>query len=220
MMINVLVLDDDFFVGQIHCKYVDEVPGFHALEPIRDLATARKVIAEQDVDLLLADYVLPEGNGVDLIRETEVDAIVLSAVTDPQVVRSALRAGAMTYIVKPFAAEVLQGFLRRYARLLRYWDREKVGHSDLARQLRSLHDASAVGGSGAASTAGSSTTARILDALESAGGPMTALEVAEAVGASRATAQRHLAKLAEARTITVSLQYGSTGRPEHLYATK
>ena len=49
---------------------------------------------------------------------------------------------------------------------------------------------------------------------------MTALEVAEAVGASRATAQRHLAKLAEARTITVSLQYGSTGRPEHLYAIR
>src|SRR5699024_535728 len=61
---------------------------------------------------------------------------------------------------------------------------------------------------------------RILSALEEAGGPMTALEVAEAVGASRATAQRHLAKLAEARTITVSLQSGSTGRPEHLYATR
>jgi response regulator of citrate/malate metabolism len=219
MMVNVLVLDDDFFVGQIHCRYVDEVPGFTALEPVRDLASAREVIAEQDVDLLLVDYVLPEATGVDLIRETDIDAVVLSAVTDPQVVRSSLRAGALTYIVKPFAAEVLQAFLRRYARFLRYWEREKVGQADLERQLRNLHDASAVGGTGTSQT-GSSTTGRILSALEEASGPMTALEVAEAVGASRATAQRHLAKLAEARTITVSLQYGSTGRPEHLYATR
>lgn len=218
-MVNVLVLDDDFFVGQIHCRYVDEVPGFTALEPVRDLTTAREVIAEQDVDLLLVDYVLPEGNGLELVRETDIDAIVLSAVTDPQVVRASLRAGAMTYIVKPFAAEVLQNFLRRYARFRRYWEREKVGQADLERQLRNLHDASAVGGTGA-SPAGSSTTSRILEALEGARGPMTALEVAEVVGASRATAQRHLAKLAEARTITVSLQYGNTGRPEHLYATK
>ncbi|WP_181275782.1 response regulator [Brevibacterium oceani] len=218
-MVNVLVLDDDFFVGQIHARYVDEVPGFSALEPVRDLATAREVIADQDVDLILADYVLPEGTGLELIRETDIDAIVLSAVTDPQVVRASLRAGAMTYIVKPFAAEVLQNFLRRYTRFRRYWEREKVGQADLERQLRNLYDASAAGGSGA-SPAGSSTTSRILAALEEAHGPMTALEVAEAVGASRATAQRHLAKLAEARTITVSLQYGSTGRPEHLYATK
>ncbi len=218
-MVNVLVLDDDFFVGQIHARYVDEVPGFTALEPVRDLATAREVIADQDVDLILADYVLPEGTGLELIRETDIDAIVLSAVTDPQVVRASLRAGAMTYIVKPFAAEVLQNFLRRYTRFRRYWEREKVGQADLERQLRNLYDASAAGGSGA-SPAGSSTTSRILAALEEAHGPMTALEVAEAVGASRATAQRHLAKLAEARTITVSLQYGSTGRPEHLYATK
>ena len=60
-MVNVLVLDDDFFVGQIHARYVDEVPGFTALEPVRDLRTARDVIAENDVDLLLVDYVLPEG---------------------------------------------------------------------------------------------------------------------------------------------------------------
>ncbi|MDN5608475.1 MAG: response regulator [Brevibacterium aurantiacum] len=216
MMINVLVLDDDFYVGQIHCRYVNEVAGFQALEPVRDLRTARTIIAEEQVDLLLADYVLPEGNGVELIRETDVDAIVLSAVTDPDVVRSALRAGAMTYIFKPFAAEELQDFLRRYARFRRYWDREKVSQPDLERQLRSLHDVASPG-SAPAKGSGSSTSGRILEALESADQPLTAMEVSEVVGTSRATAQRHLAKLAESRAVTVSLQYGSTGRPEHLY---
>lgn len=215
-MVNVLVLDDDFYVGQIHCRYVDEVAGFHALEPVRDLRTARTVIAEQEVDLLLADYVLPEGNGVELIRESDVDAIVLSAVADADVVRSALRAGAMTYILKPFAAEELQDFLRRYARFRRYWEREKVSRTDLERQLRSLHDVASPG-SAPVRGSGSSTSGRIYAALDGADRPLTALEVSEAIGISRATAQRHLAKLAESRAVTVSLQYGSTGRPEHLY---
>ncbi|WP_453985418.1 response regulator transcription factor [Brevibacterium casei] len=217
-MVNVLVLDDDFYVGQIHCKYVNDVPGFRALDPVQDLRTARTILAEEDVDLLLVDYVLPEGTGVDLIRESDVDAAVLSAVSDPHIVRSALRAGALTYIVKPFAAEHLHGFLRRYARYRRYWEKEKVAQADLDRLLRSLHDVSSPG-TGSAPVSGSTTTARILDALSAAKQPMTAVEIAEAVGASRATAQRHLAKLAESRAVTVTLQYGSTGRPEHLYQT-
>lgn len=215
-MINVLVLDDDFYVGQVHCRYINEVAGFQALEPVRDLRTARTVLAEEDVDLLLADYVLPEGNGVELIRETEVDAIVLSAVADPEVVRSALRAGAMTYILKPFASEELQDFLRRYSRFRRYWDREKVSQPELERQLRSLHDVSSPG-SAPARGSGSSTSGRILEALDGADRALTAMEVSDVVGTSRATAQRHLAKLAESRAVSVSLQYGSTGRPEHLY---
>ncbi|GAA1630895.1 MULTISPECIES: response regulator [Brevibacterium] len=217
-MVNVLVLDDDFYVGKIHCQYVNDVAGFRALDPVQDLRTARKVLAEEEVGLLLVDYVLPEGTGVDLIRETDVDAAVLSAVADPQIVRAALRAGALTYIVKPFAADHLHGFLRRYARYQRFWEREKVAQSDLDRLLRSLHDTSAPGSTSSPGTK-SSTTGRILDALEATKRPMTAMEIAEAVGASRATAQRHLAKLAESRAVTVTLQYGSTGRPEHLYQT-
>ena len=44
------------------------------------------------------------------------------------------------------------------------------------------------------------------------------VQVGEAIGVSRATAQRHLVRLAEQDMVTVSLRYGSAGRPEHLYA--
>ena len=89
-MIDVLVLDDDVYVGRLHCRYVEQTPGFRALEPVRDLRSARKVLAAGGVDLLLADEVLPDGTGTQLIRETSVDAALLTAVTDAQVVRAAL----------------------------------------------------------------------------------------------------------------------------------
>ena len=194
-MIDVLVLDDDVYVGRLHCRYVEQTPGFRALEPVRDLRSARKVLAAGGVDLLLADEVLPDGTGTQLIRETSVDAALLTAVTDAQVVRAALSAGALTCLFKPFDPEQLTSLLRRYARLRRVWEQERLPESR-------------AGG----------TSARILEALQRAQGPLPAVQVGEAIGVSRATAQRHLVRLAEQDMVTVSLRYGSAGRPEHLYA--
>jgi response regulator of citrate/malate metabolism len=62
-----------------------------------------------------------------------------------------------------------------------------------------------------------SAYARYRGLLRTADDALTAADVADALGISRATAQRYLAALTEARLASVSLRYGSTGRPEHLY---
>jgi two-component system CitB family response regulator len=46
---------------------------------------------------------------------------------------------------------------------------------------------------------------------------VTATEVAERAGISRGTARRYLEYLAAIGAIQLSLRYGVTGRPEHLY---
>lgn len=214
-MIKVLILDDDVYVGRLHREYVNNVPGFEALEPVRDLRSARAVLAGEGADLLLADQVLPDGSGIELVGEFSVDAVVLSAVTEAAAVRQALAAGALTYIFKPFEPEYLAAFLRRYARLRRIWDRAKLSQGDLDRSLRSFYDTSGTVADG--ESAVNTTTARVLETLHSSGRSLTAAEVGESAGVSRATAQRHLARLAEQRAVVVTLRYGSTGRPEHLY---
>jgi response regulator of citrate/malate metabolism len=65
----------------------------------------------------------------------------------------------------------------------------------------------------------SPVTARLVaDRLHGARAPVTAAEVAQDLGISRATAQRYLASLAEVGQAEMSLRYGSTGRPEHRYS--
>jgi response regulator of citrate/malate metabolism len=54
----------------------------------------------------------------------------------------------------------------------------------------------------------------VLQALAGAEHPLSAAEVAEAIGVSRATAQRYLATLASSGEVTIGLRYGTTGRPE------
>jgi response regulator of citrate/malate metabolism len=49
---------------------------------------------------------------------------------------------------------------------------------------------------------------------------MSAVEVATAVGISRATAQRYLAQLEQSGLVRLDLRYGSTGRPEHRYSLR
>jgi two-component system CitB family response regulator len=59
--------------------------------------------------------------------------------------------------------------------------------------------------------------ARVLDTVRSAEHDMSAADVAEQLGISRATAQRYLADMVRRRIVELVLNYGSTGRPEHRY---
>ena len=61
------------------------------------------------------------------------------------------------------------------------------------------------------------TAELMLDALGATQDPLSAGQVAERVGVSRATAQRYLALLAETGQVELTLRYGSAGRPEHRY---
>ena len=80
--LRVLILDDDFRVGLLHQSIVDDQPGFTALEPVRSLAEARERIRSARPDLLLADVFLPDGDGIALVREAGIDAILISAADD------------------------------------------------------------------------------------------------------------------------------------------
>lgn len=57
----------------------------------------------------------------------------------------------------------------------------------------------------------------LLEALRAATEPLTANEVATAVGVSRPTAQRYLAWLHEHGHVERQLRYGTAGRPSHCY---
>lgn len=61
------------------------------------------------------------------------------------------------------------------------------------------------------------TVRLVTEALQNAVEPQSAADIADQLGIARATAQRYLAALADDRRATMSLRYGSTGRPEHQY---
>jgi response regulator of citrate/malate metabolism len=211
--LTVLVVDDDFRVANLHAEVVNTLPGFSVTATVNTLEAARSAPA---VDLALVDVYLPDGSGIDLIRELHCDSMVLTAATEAATIRAAMSAGAVGYLVKPFATTELAARLAGYARYRKILAGADLSSSDVDAALDALRPR--VAPPAPATIAASSTKQLVLQALRTSEKAMSAAEVSAAIGISRATAQRYLAALASAGDVSVGLRYGTTGRPEQEFA--
>lgn len=214
-MIRVLVVEDDFRVARMHVEFAARVPGFAVVATAGTAEEARAVLAGQEVDLLLLDTYLPGESGLDLLASVDVDTIMLTAASDAATVRASLARGALNYLVKPFTMEQLADRLTAYARYRRALEHDRtLGQDEIDRAIRLRHE----GDRPALPKGRSPVTAELIsDALRNAATPRSAADIAAELGVSRATAQRYLAGLAESGSARMTLRYGTTGRPEHLY---
>lgn len=211
--LTVLVVDDDFRVANMHAGIVNAMPGFTVAGTANTLAAARQA---EPVDLALVDVYLPDGSGIDFVRELNCDAMVLTAATESETIRAALAAGAVSYLVKPFATTELAARLAGYARYRKILSGANLRAGDVDAALDALRPK--VAPAPTSTTAASPTKQLVLQALQTSELPMSAAEVSTAIGISRATAQRYLAALATTGDVTVGLRYGTTGRPEQEFA--
>jgi DNA-binding NarL/FixJ family response regulator len=104
-MTTVIVVEDDPAFLARFCRIVAGAAELSLLAAVGDLASARLAIARQAPDVLLTDLGLPDGSGVDLIRETAAahpgtDIMVISVFGDDEHVLASIEAGATGYILK------------------------------------------------------------------------------------------------------------------------
>ncbi|MHA7652485.1 response regulator [Mycobacterium sp. ML4] len=211
--LTVLVVDDDFRVANMHAGIVAALPGFTVADTANTLAAARRAAP---VDLALVDVYLPDGSGIDFVRELHSDSMVLTAATEADTIRAAVAAGAVSYLVKPFATTELAARLSGYARYRKILSSPNLTGAEVDAALDALRPRIVPAQS--PTTVASPTKKLVLQALQTAQSPMSAAEVAGAIGISRATAQRYLASLATTGEVSVGLRYGTTGRPEQEFA--
>ncbi|MFR0356760.1 response regulator [Streptomyces sediminimaris] len=226
-MIDVLVVDDDFRVAEINAKYVGKVPGFRVADRAHSAAQALDSVQRGGIDLVLLDHYLPDRTGLELVHRMRdqghgTDVIMITAAGDVGTVQAAMRLGALHYLVKPFTFAALRTRLDSYAALRRTVDRVGgrgiSGQDQVDRIFGALRTAPAASSPGLPSGHSEPTSDLICRVLHHADHPLSAHEVAAETGLSRSTAQRYLRHLEQAGRLRLSLKYGDTGRPEHLYA--
>jgi response regulator of citrate/malate metabolism len=225
-MIEVLVVEDDFRVAEINAAYVAKVPGFRVAARAHTAAQALATLERTRIDLVLLDHYLPDESGLTLVRRMRqlghhADVIMVTAARDVATVQAAMRLGALQYLVKPFAFAGLRAKLDGYAALRRTLDgvggAGEAGQEQVDRIFGALRTAAAAPAS--LPKGHSAPTAELIRrVLQGAAGPLSAHEVAERAGLSRSTAQRYLKTLEQSGRLRLTLKYGDTGRPEHLYA--
>jgi response regulator of citrate/malate metabolism len=218
-MIRTLVVDDDFRVASIHAAYVQKVPGFSVVGQVHSAESLVTSIGPLQPELILLDLYLPDHHGLEVLKRLrqpgsgadQIDVIVITAASDPASVRSAMQCGAIHYLLKPFGFPALQDKLVAYqAMRLQLKALQRADQSSVDRLYSTMSGAPLA-------SATSHTLEAIEELLANDAGELSASQVAARLGTSRATAQRYLARLEAAGRITMTLRYGSAGRPEHRY---
>ena len=112
---RILVVEDD----EVLSKNISIIlkRASYAVDMAKDVDEASNKLASMEYDLVLMDWKLPDGNGIDLCKETrknnpEVKIIMLTANSQVEDKIEGLDAGADDYITKPFEMDELLARIR------------------------------------------------------------------------------------------------------------
>ena len=114
---NVLIVDDSFTV-RMDLKEAMESAGFSTIL-CSTLAEARKALEKQECHLLVLDMLLPDGDGVELLKElrarpstARMPVIFLTSEAEAEQRTRGVSTGADDYVSKPYARTYLVARVR------------------------------------------------------------------------------------------------------------
>jgi two-component system response regulator PilR (NtrC family) len=108
---NLLIVDDETSILDFLSLLLSG-EGF-AVDTARSAEEARKALAGKSFELVLCDILMPDGNGLDLLREIRAATpntavVMMTAYTSTKSAIEAMKLGAYDYVSKPFDVEELK----------------------------------------------------------------------------------------------------------------
>ena len=117
-MLEALILDDDVESRSALAALVD-LAGFETITA-GSLEEARRRLGEHVIDVALVDLTLPDGSGLDIVRELQerssAEIVVVTGRASVDSAVEALRLGAADYLTKPVDVTRLRAILANIAR--------------------------------------------------------------------------------------------------------
>lgn len=221
-MIRTLLVDDDALTLELHRSYLERIGGFRVDGECTGARAALNALLAQPrdepFDLVLLDITMPDGSGIDVLRELRVraaaiDVIAITGVRDAETVRQMAALGVYQYLVKPFPFAVFQ------ERLLAYRAHREQARSTAGEATQAEIDALLGRMTGTVTIPkglSAATLQKVTAGLRTAGA-VSASEAADLLGMSRVSVRRYLEHLVAAGVISRSARYGARGRPETEY---
>jgi response regulator of citrate/malate metabolism len=225
---NVLVVDDDFMVAKVHSRCVSAMDGFAVVGVAHSGADALRAAERLRPDLVLLDVYLPDMDGLDVLRELRAaealdagrptaDALFITAARDAGIVRAALRAGALHYLIKPFHQAALREQLRHVAALRTRFDSLALHGQARQEDVDQLFGTRPPGSRELPKGLAAHTAELVERTLRAHPDGLSATECAQGGALSRVSARRYLEYFTATGRAEVTLRYGGTGRPERRY---
>jgi two-component system response regulator PilR (NtrC family) len=111
MSARLLIVDDEeSLLDFLSLLFLQE--GYE-VETAKNVETGRRELARKSFDLVLCDVTMPDGSGLDLLREIKANepsppVIMMTAYTSTKTAIEAMKLGAADYVSKPFDVEELK----------------------------------------------------------------------------------------------------------------
>ena len=103
-MAKILLVEDDLTFSQMLQNFVQK--NGHEITAASNIKTGLKLLEQNTFDLLLLDYRLPDGTGMDILADIRekgklIPAIMMTSFNDVRTAVKAIRSGAFDFITKP-----------------------------------------------------------------------------------------------------------------------
>jgi len=223
MEFNVLIVDDDPKIAEIHRHFTEKVEGFSVCGIADTLEDAEKMAQLLEPDLILLDLYFPEGLGTEILwkiraRRQATDIILITAAKELEPLQEAMRGGVFDYIIKPVMFPRFKEALERFCEHRKQLYTEgTLNQQDVDRLLNPYKDSQP--GEPEYPKGIDPLTLKKIRTVFDLPHPegLSADEVGQQIGASRTTARRYLEYLTAGGQLSAELIYGAVGRPERKY---
>lgn len=222
--IDVLIVEDESNIAEFHSYYLQQTQRFRPIGIAKSITEAKSMIRILKPKLILLDNFLPDGKGIDLLKELTSakpapDVIFITAASDMETVREAVRCGVFDYLLKPISYDRLKDSLERY---LKYSSSLLASDSVNQRHVDELFNFQSKTKQYEHLPKGIDelTLDKIKEAFEAPDIVHTAESLGKEIGISKTTARRYLEFSTASGLLEAEIQHGKVGRPERIYHKK
>ncbi len=221
--INVLIVEDDPMVMDIHKRFISSIEGFQVAGTARNGSMAIEALGNENIDLVILDIYMPELDGIEVLRRIrqtgkDVDIILITAAQEGNTVKEVVRYGAFDYIIKPFKYERFREALVAYQKHYQAINSVENGFSqvDIDNMFKQRREESK---HRLPKGIQQKTLELVIDILDRSNKNMSADELAHMADISRVTARRYLEYLVSCDKAYVEPCYKDVGRPINKYSS-
>jgi two-component system chemotaxis response regulator CheY len=117
--IKILIVDDMPAIRKVLRRMLKPL-GFNLFVEAGDGKSAWDILESQQIDLIIADWVMPKMTGLELLMKIRsskahktIPFLMLTGEGTKEKIVEAVNAGASNYVVKPFTAEIISNKLEK-----------------------------------------------------------------------------------------------------------
>lgn len=206
-------------VAMIHKEYFKKKELTNNLNHVTSLETAKDYLKKNNVDLIVLDNYLTDGQGVEFLPELKgYPIIMITAANDVQTVEAALSNGVVDYLVKPFTYERFSQAIDKVQDYIKLLSKEKINQDLIDDYLNSgrveeEEDSLPKGLSRI-------TLKKVIEAVQQQNTGFTTQQIADILDISRITIRKYLNHLVNINVLSEDAEYYTSGRPVSVFTVE